>query len=318
MARGDHQRTKPLGRLLRTASRRLRGVRVTALVGTSGTGKSFRARLIAEKNRIDLIVDDGILIHDGTILAGHWAKKERTLLAATRRALFDSPEHAREAREALRSLPFRAVLVVATSRRMAERIASVLDLPKPATVYAVEDVASGADVEAAGRIRARAGSHALPAPTASIRRGPIASLAAGAVSLADAVRRKAARDNQLRAVVDRPKQSRGGVEPLGAAASRGAGRESARPRGGVAISVEALRQMVGHCVAEHDPRVNVGKIRIRERGGMHDLEVGIRVPFALQTSGDLHRLREYILHSLERYGGIVVREVRLIVESVEA
>jgi len=76
--------------------------------------------------------------------------------------------------------------------------------------------------------------------------------------------------------------------------------------------------MVGHCVAEHDPRVNVGKIRIRERGGMHDLEVGIRVPFALQTSGDLHRLREYILHSLERYGGIVVREVRLIVESVEA
>jgi hypothetical protein len=294
-ARKARSKRKPLGRLLRTASRRLRGVRVSALVGMSGTGKSFRARLIAEKHGIDVIVDDGILIHDETILAGHWAKKERSLLAATRRALFDSPEHAREAREALRSLPFRTVLVVATSRRMAERIASVLDLPKPTTVYAVEEVARSNDIEAAGR-RRRAGSHALPAQTASIRRGPIASLAAGADSLADAVRRKAARDRKPRADVDRQKQARGGV----------------------AISVEALRQMVGHCVTEHDPRITVERFRVRERGGMHELEIGIGIPFARGTSGDLHRLREDIMHSLERYAGIVVREVRLVVDSVES
>ena len=33
---------------------RFRGVRVIALVGKSGTGKSFRARLVMEKHNIDL------------------------------------------------------------------------------------------------------------------------------------------------------------------------------------------------------------------------------------------------------------------------
>ena len=42
----------------------LRGVQVTALVGRSGTGKSFRAQLITARHNMDLIVDDGLLIHD--------------------------------------------------------------------------------------------------------------------------------------------------------------------------------------------------------------------------------------------------------------
>jgi hypothetical protein len=325
---------KPPGRLLRIAFLRLSGVRVYALVGPSGTGKSFRARLIAEKHAIDVIVDDGILISGDAILTGHWAKKEQTLLAATRRALFDSPEHAREAREALRSLPLRAVLIVGTSRRMADRIASALDLPRPSTVITIDEVAPSDRIETAGRMRRRTGSHAIPAPVASIERGFFASLADRAGDLAAAVRRRTARDHRLRASVSWEKPHRGGGEPLGAAASRDAGRRSARPRGdveprprgdveprprgGVAISEAAVREMVAHCVAEHDPRIAVGSVRIRKREGMHVLEVGIRIPFAQETSGDLHRLREYVLHSMERYAGIVVREVRLVVESVEA
>ena len=37
-------------------------VKVYALVGRSGTGKSFRAQLVADKYHIPLIVDDGLLI----------------------------------------------------------------------------------------------------------------------------------------------------------------------------------------------------------------------------------------------------------------
>jgi uncharacterized alkaline shock family protein YloU len=88
-------------------------------------------------------------------------------------------------------------------------------------------------------------------------------------------------------------------------------------RGGVAVSEDALHQMVAHCIAEHDPRLSVGKVRIREHGGMYELEVGIVVPFEHGTAGDLHRLREYIIHSIERYAGIMVREVLLVVESVK-
>ncbi len=52
----------------------VRGVRVFALVGGSGTGKSFRAKLVAEKYGIEIIVDDGLLIRDQKILAGRSGK----------------------------------------------------------------------------------------------------------------------------------------------------------------------------------------------------------------------------------------------------
>ena len=278
---------------LRSASLRLRGVTVSALVGASGTGKSFRARLVAEKRGIDVIVDDGILIHGDAILAGHWAKKEKTILAATRRALFDSPEHAREARDALGSISFHSVLIVGTSPRMTQRIARALGLPRPSTVIAMEELARDSEIEAAGR-RRRAGSHAIPTPPVRVRRGPLSALVAGAGSLAAALRRRA-----------------------GGKADGPASLTWEKPaRGGVAITEAALRQMVGHCVAEHDPRIGVEKVRIHELGGMHDVEIGIRVPWEHATAGDLHRLRDYIMHSLERHAGIVVREVRLVIDTV--
>jgi adenylate kinase family enzyme len=49
----------------------LRGIKTIALIGESGTGKSFRAKLVAQKYGIDLIIDDGLLIRDNRILAGH-------------------------------------------------------------------------------------------------------------------------------------------------------------------------------------------------------------------------------------------------------
>ena len=51
----------------------LKGIQVYALVGESGTGKSFRAKLVAQKYRIDLIIDDGLVIKDDKIIAGYSA-----------------------------------------------------------------------------------------------------------------------------------------------------------------------------------------------------------------------------------------------------
>ena len=47
-----------------------KGIKVFALVGKSGTGKSFRAKLIAEKYGIEVIIDDGLIIKDNSIIAG--------------------------------------------------------------------------------------------------------------------------------------------------------------------------------------------------------------------------------------------------------
>ena len=61
---------------------RLQGMHVYALVGKSGTGNSFRAKLLAEKIGVPYIVDDGLLIHDNTILAGKSAKQEKNYISA--------------------------------------------------------------------------------------------------------------------------------------------------------------------------------------------------------------------------------------------
>ena len=55
----------------------VRKPRIFALVGKSGTGKSFKARQVARRFRIDLIVDDGLLIRGQKIIAGDRQKGER-------------------------------------------------------------------------------------------------------------------------------------------------------------------------------------------------------------------------------------------------
>ena len=61
---------------------------VIALVGPSGTGKSHRALIVAHEHKADAIIDDGILIKDGKIIAGSSAKRESSKIMAVRRAIF--------------------------------------------------------------------------------------------------------------------------------------------------------------------------------------------------------------------------------------
>ena len=75
---------------------------VIALVGQSGTGKSHRALMVANEYQADAIIDDGILIRDGKIVAGKSAKHEKSKIMAVRRAIFVLPGHAEEVGEALR------------------------------------------------------------------------------------------------------------------------------------------------------------------------------------------------------------------------
>ena len=53
--------------------------KVFALIGQSGTGKSFRAKLVAQKYDIEFIIDDGLLIRDNRILAGHSVIKGKNI-----------------------------------------------------------------------------------------------------------------------------------------------------------------------------------------------------------------------------------------------
>ena len=45
-------------------------MKIYALIGESGTGKSYNAINLAAKYKLDYIIDDGILIHKNKIIAG--------------------------------------------------------------------------------------------------------------------------------------------------------------------------------------------------------------------------------------------------------
>ena len=64
-----------------------KGIKVFALVGKSGTGKSFRAQLVAQRFGIEIIIDDGLAIKDQRILGGKSAKKEKRQYTAVKTAL---------------------------------------------------------------------------------------------------------------------------------------------------------------------------------------------------------------------------------------
>ncbi len=143
---------------------------VLALVGSSGTGKSYRASLVAHDLSVDLIVDDGLLVKDSKILAGRSAKREATMMAAIRRAIFADPKDAVEVQAKIESLKPQRVLVLGTSREMIEKIVSALHLPYPSRYIEITEVSSREDVRKAVRIRKEQGKHVIPAPTFEVKK----------------------------------------------------------------------------------------------------------------------------------------------------
>ncbi|HWI52636.1 MAG TPA: Asp23/Gls24 family envelope stress response protein [Symbiobacteriaceae bacterium] len=142
---------------------------VIALVGPAGSGKSHRAGIVAHQHQVELIIDDGLLIREGKIIAGSSAKREDNKMAAVRRAIFHEQEHREEVRSALWAAKPKKVLVLGTSDDMIERICDALDLPHPEHVIRIEEIASPAQIRLARRKRLE-GKHVIPAPTFEVKK----------------------------------------------------------------------------------------------------------------------------------------------------
>ena len=105
-------------------------MKVYALVGKSGTGKSHHSMWVAKEHHINYIIDDGLLISDNRIIAGKSAKREPTKVASVRCAVFSDPAHAARVKAALAEHHVDALLIIGTSDKMVSRIAEALDVAR--------------------------------------------------------------------------------------------------------------------------------------------------------------------------------------------
>lgn len=147
----------------------LRKIQVYAFVGPAGTGKSHRATHVAKQNGIDYIIDDGLVISRGRILAGRSAKSEINRLRAIRRAIFDYQEHRDEVVNFLVKHPPEKLMILATSEDMTAKIIARLGLNEPVRTIYITDVSTGAEIEAALRERREKKQHVVPVAKAQIQ-----------------------------------------------------------------------------------------------------------------------------------------------------
>lgn len=277
-----------------------KGITVYALVGESGTGKSFRAKLLAQKYGLEAIIDDGLLIKEDKILAGHSAKREKTFLAAVRVALFDDKSHRDDIAKVLQKTGIKKLLILGTSEKMVQKIAMRLQLPSPSKIIKIEDIATQDEIEYAIRSRRIEGKHVIPVPAIEVKRNYPQIFY-----------------NAVRVLLKRKK-----TPIISGNNTKVYEKSVVRPefskKGRISISEAALSQMVLHCVSEFDPQIRVKKLVIKtdERG--YRLIITIDVPFGTQLTGKIHNMQKYTIDNIEQFTGILIEEVSIIIDKISA
>lgn len=145
-------------------------VKVYALIGQSGTGKSYKAFIVAKDLDIGYIIDDGLLIGGTRLVAGQSAKRESTRIASVRRALFNDPDHRERVKNALEEIKPEKLLILGTSLKMIQEICQALGLPELYEILHIEDISTEKEIELARKSRREDGKHVIPVPTFEVKK----------------------------------------------------------------------------------------------------------------------------------------------------
>ncbi len=145
-------------------------MKVVALVGVSGTGKSYRALSLAHEKDIDYIIDDGLLIMGNKVISGKSAKREQTTVGAVKTALFTKPEHREVVKKAIKNVQPKGILVIGTSTKMVDRIANELEIGPIDEYVFIEDISTEKERNIAKKQRKDHGKHVIPVPTFELKK----------------------------------------------------------------------------------------------------------------------------------------------------
>lgn len=140
------------------------------LLDRHGTGKSYRAGLVASEHGINYIIDDGLFIKENEVIAGNSAKKAPTKIETVKHALFIENSEKDSVLKAINKYKPDKILILGTSDNMVKKIATNLGLPEISEFIYITDVATEEEMQTARRIRTTEGKHVIPVPTFELKK----------------------------------------------------------------------------------------------------------------------------------------------------
>jgi uncharacterized alkaline shock family protein YloU len=178
---------------------------------------------------------------------------------------------------------------------MIQKIAVRLQLPQPGNIIHIEEIATREEIDKAIRSRQVEGKHVIPVPAIEIKRN-------SPLNFFNAVR-----------VFQKKKSAANPAEKI---YEKSVVRPEFSKKGRISISEAALTQMVMHCVLEYNQAVRVKKLGIKTDMHGYKLTITIDVPFGTQLTGEIHNMQEYIIDNIEKYTGILIEEVSIIIDKI--
>ncbi len=267
-----------------------------AFVGPSGTGKSYRAQLVANERGINYIIDDGLLISGNEILAGISAKKAPTKIETVRNALFQDEDRKKEIQDVIKKRKPESILILGTSDDMVKKIAENLGFePISETIY-ITDVATEEEMAMARDIRVHQGKHVIPVPTFALKKDFSGYL----------------------------------LDPLQIFKSKGKGKEPyiseksiIRPTfsymGNFKISDTVFKQIMD-CVVEKDECVHkIHRAIIKKHEELNDgiyIYIEVIINYGYNVSETMQNLRKNIIKEIEKMTAMNVLNMEIVVKGV--
>ena len=275
---------------------KFRKIQVYALVGGSGSGKSFHSRALVDTHNIDILIDDGLIIRDEKILSGKTAKNEITVMHAVGAAIFENVIHRNEARATLKQEKFRRILILGTSEKMIRKICTALLLPLPKKIIHIEDIASPEQIETARSHRTNHGSHVVPVPAFEMQQSFPHILVSSLKVLFQRGSGIFRKDFVYQKSIVRPSYS---------------------DKGTIKLSDKALLQLVSQLTQTYEQSIKVNKVKFHSRESGYNVEVYISVPAeGLNLNKILLHLHDYLIAKIQNFSGIIVRKLDIIIDTL--
>lgn len=268
-------------------------IKVYAFVGPSGTGKSYRAQMVASEKNVNYIIDDGLLIKDNQVIAGESAKKAPTKIETVKHALFYKEEEKQEIIRALKKYKPESILILGTSDGMVQKIAANLELPEISDTTYISDVATQEEMQTARRIRVTEGKHVIPVPTFEIKKDFSGYI----------------------------------LDPLQIFKTKGRGNKPyiseksiIRPTfsylGNFTISDTVFRQILEYLVAKSDGIYKVQKIRVDNLGEGAKIHMEVTVVYGFNLYQGIKEFKEKAKKKIEKLTAMNVEEFEVVVKNI--